>query len=156
MKDQQLTPHFKLSEFTRSSTASARGIDNSPTPEIIANLQYLCQEILEPLRVSFNTPITISSGYRSPTLNKVVGGVKNSNHLYGFAADIKLPTKITPCGTTVQDMDKGKSYLLFILDNCRFDELIWEHNSKGQYWIHVAIRRNGINRQRYVPSLLKK
>ena len=81
MKDIQLTPHFKLSEFTRSSTATARHIDNSPSEEIVKNLKFLCEHILEPLRQHFNTPIIIGSGYRCPKLNAAVGGVKTSNHL---------------------------------------------------------------------------
>ena len=78
MKDQLLTPHFKLSEFTKSSTATARKIDNTPSQEVISNLQALCQNVLEPLREYFNCPIIIDSGYRSPALNKAVGGVANS------------------------------------------------------------------------------
>ena len=57
MKDQQLTPHFKLSEFTKSSTASARKIDNTPSLDVISNLQQLCIHVLEPLREYFNCPI---------------------------------------------------------------------------------------------------
>lgn len=158
----QLTAHFSLEEFTYSSTALARGIDNTPSAEVIENLKYLCQEILEPLREHFNEPIIISSGYRSPALNKAVRGATNSNHLYGYAADIRLPTKHAPNGTLIQNLSRGREYLLYILDNHKFDELIWEHTSTGSaqvpdnYWIHVAIRRNGPNRQRYVPQLLKQ
>lgn len=165
----QLTKHFQLSEFITSATAKQQGIDNTPTIEVIENLQYLCQEILEPLREYFNEPIVISSGYRCPALNKAVRGSVNSNHLYGYAADIRLPTKLAPNPSLrepqgklgsgqvrIQDLARGREYLLYILDNHKFDELIWEHDKSGNYWLHVAIKRQGPNRQRYVPRLLKQ
>ena len=86
MTDIQLTPHFKLSEFTRSDTASKYGINNTLDPnnpvhaEIIANLKNLCEQVLEPLRQFFDVPIVIGSGYRCPALNKAVGGVAHSMH----------------------------------------------------------------------------
>lgn len=146
MNDIQLSPHFKLSEFVKSSTAKARGIDNTPSQSHISNIQYLCLHILEPLRMHFNTPIIISSGYRCPLLNHAVGGVNSSNHLTGCAADLRIPS-----------IDVGRQWFLWIMDNCKFDELIWEHstpNSKD-YWIHVAIRQNTNNRQRVVQNLSK-
>lgn len=164
--DLQLTKHFHLSEFTTSATAKQQGIDNTPSIEVIENLQHLCQEILEPLREYFNEPIVISSGYRCPALNKAVHGTTNSNHLYGYAADIRLPTKLAPnpSSGSIQDLERGREYLHYILNNLKFDELIWEHSSHQSsskqagsvqvpdyYWIHVAIRRNAPNRQRYVP-----
>lgn len=146
MNDIQLSPHFKLSEFTRSSTATARHIDNSPSEEIVKNLKFLCEHILEPLRQHFNTPIIIGSGYRCSKLNAAVGGVKTSNHQYGYAADLHLPSNAI-----------GREWFLWLMDNCQFDELIWEHSTptSKDYWIHVAIRRNGTNRQKVVQNLTK-
>ena len=146
MKDIQLTPHFKLSEFTKSSTATVRHIDNTPNEEQIANLRYLCEQILEPLRQHFNTPVLISSGYRCPELNKAVGGSKTSNHMFGYAADLHIP-----------DIATGREWFTWIKDNCQFDELIWEHSTptSNDYWIHVAIHRNGPNRQKVVHTLVK-
>lgn len=147
MQDIQLTKHFKLSEFTKSATATKYGIDNTPPLEVISNLQHLCQQVLEPLREWMNEPITISSGYRSPKVNSHpdVRGATNSKHLLGEAADIHLPS-----------IETGKRYLEFILYNCRFDHLIWEHDSHGNYWIHVSITQSGKKRQLYTPNLLKK
>lgn len=157
MKDIQLTPHFMLSEFTRSSTATARHIDNTPNEEHIANLRYLCEQILEPLRQHFNTPVLISSGYRCPELNKAVGGSKTSNHTYGYAADLQIPYRVVTDGSKVQDVETGKRWFTWIMDNCQFDELIWEHSTptSNDYWIHVAIRRNVSNRQKVVTNLVK-
>lgn len=145
MNDIQLTRHFMLSEFTKSDTASKLKIANVPDLDQVSNLQYLCREILEPLREWMNEPITISSGFRCPKLNKAVGGATNSQHLSGEAADIHLPS-----------IETGRKYLDFILDNCRFDVVIWEHDSTGHYWIHVSIKQDGKNRQKYIPNLLKQ
>lgn len=144
MKDIQLSPHFKLSEFVKSSTASARGIDNTPDEKQIANLKRLCQEVLEPLRQHFGVPITIGSGFRCPKLNAAVGGVKNSNHLTGCAADLHLPNN-----------EVGREWFRWLMDNTHFDELIWETSDRKRYWIHIALRPSG-NRQRVVSFLLKK
>ena len=146
MKDQLLTPHFKLSEFTKSSTATARKIDNTPSQEVISNLQALCQNVLEPLRVHFNCPIIIGSGYRSPALNKAVGGVANSQHMTGEAADIHIPDEAT-----------GKRWFVWLMDNVPFHQLIWEKStpSSTRHWIHVAFKRIGINKQQVIHNLIK-
>ena len=91
MEDQILTPHFRLSEFSRSATVDSLGIDNSVPKELIPSLKNLCEHVLEPLREHFGIPVVISSGYRCPALNRTVGGVSNSQHLKGEAADIILP-----------------------------------------------------------------
>lgn len=144
MTDIQLSPHVKLSEFTKSSTASARGIDNTPNAEQIANLKRLCQEVLEPLRQHFGVPIVIGSGYRCPKLNAAVGGVKNSNHQTGCAADLHLSNNET-----------GREWFRWLMDNTHFDELIGETSDRKRYWIHIPLRPSG-NRQRVVSFLLKK
>ena len=145
MKDQQLTPHFKLSEFVKSSTANARHIDNTPTEAIVANLKALCEEVLEPLRQWCGKPIIISSGYRSPALNKAVGGAKNSQHMTGEAVDIRLP-----------DAASCRKWFLWMMDNLQFDQLIMEKStfSSTRYWIHVSFSRNHC-RQQVIHFLLK-
>lgn len=84
----QLSPHFTLQELTRSATAERLGIPNAFTADVVDNLQRLCTEVLEPLRAHLGHPIHINSGYRCPALNKAVGGVQNSFHMKGRAADI--------------------------------------------------------------------
>ena len=84
----KLTEHFTLEEMVRSSAASMRGIVNTPGANEIANLRILCEKILEPARMKLGMPITVTSGYRSFRLNRVVGGAKGSLHLVGKAADI--------------------------------------------------------------------
>lgn len=142
----KLSPHFDLSEFERSATATLYGIDNHVPEALIPNLKHLCEEILEPLRAYAGQPIIIGSGYRCPALNshKEVRGSTNSNHLYGYAADIHLPDNAT-----------GRDWFRWIMDNCQFHELIWETADKNHFWIHVAVKPTG-NAQRVVSYLLKK
>lgn len=149
MKDIQLSPHFKLSEFTRSATASKYGIDNSLSEThpidaaIIDNLRKLCIHVLEPLRVAMGVPITIGSGYRSTVLNKLVGGVPHSMHLTGHAADIHIPGTAT-----------GRKCMEWIIVNCQFYKIIWETADKQHFWIHVSYLE-GENLNHVVSYLLK-
>ena len=87
----QLSEHFELAEFLVSETAARRGIANEPTPEINENLRRLCQLVLEPLRVKLARPVVITSGYRSPALNRAIGGSPTSHHMQGRAADLIVP-----------------------------------------------------------------
>jgi zinc D-Ala-D-Ala carboxypeptidase len=84
----KLSDHFNLEEMVFSSTAVRRGIENTPSAEIVTNLMIL-SEGLEKVRsqVLGNRPMHIDSGYRSPQLNEAVGGAQNSAHMTGFAAD---------------------------------------------------------------------
>lgn len=147
MHDIQLSPHFRLSEFLRSETAARRGIDNTPSLEAVSNLQQLCVNVLEPLRAYFNTPIAVSSGYRSPALNKAVGGSANSQHTTGKAADLRIPSEAV-----------GKEWFKWIMDNCPFHQLIWEKDSptSAHHWIHVSFRQDGGNKQQVIENLVKK
>lgn len=86
----KLTRNFSLEEFTRSDTANRLKIDNTPGEKEIKNLTYLCTHLLQPLRNIYKEPMSINSGYRCPDLNKSVGGVATSQHVYGQAADVRV------------------------------------------------------------------
>jgi len=87
-----LSEHFSLEELTASEVAARAGIDNTPSPEAMGNLLRLA-EGLELVRAALgNNPIHVTSGYRSPRLNQMVGGAKNSMHMQGLAADILCPS----------------------------------------------------------------
>jgi hypothetical protein len=138
--------HFTLEELCASDTAKEKGIINKPNTEQIINLVYLAANVLEPLRVAMGEPIKIGSGFRCPALNKAVGGVGNSQHLNGQAADLCIDG----------DIEKGKRWFNYIRLHLPFDQLIWEHNAKGSYWVHVSYRSDGKNRRNVIGNLLKK
>lgn len=116
---------FSLRELTKSSTASRYHIDNSPSEEIVRNLQYGVYMVLDPLRRLYGKPIIITSGYRCTELNKKVGGVKNSWHTQGNAADIHV--------SSLAEATKIFSYLQKIPS---VDTALFEHSTSGQ-WLHV-------------------
>ena len=143
-----ITMHFTIDELCASQTAKARGIKNKPgIPEII-NLVYLTAYVLQPLRDAMQEPIKIGSGYRCPQLNRAVGGVANSQHIKGQAADLCIDG----------DLKKGKRWFEWIRQHCQFDQLIWEHNAKGSYWVHVSYVHPpfGRNRRQVIDNLLKR
>lgn len=124
--------YFTLEELTASPTARRLGINNVPTSDIIAALQRLVTNILDPLREKWGAPIIVSSGYRCTKLNTIVGGAKSSQHIYGQAADIR----------TLSDRPADNRLLrdLLIRLNLPFDKLIDEY---GCDWLHVSHRAAG-------------
>jgi len=144
----KITMYFTLDELCASQTAKARGIQNKPGTAEIINLVYLAAYVLEPLREAMGESIKIGSGYRCPQLNRAVGGVANSQHLTGQAADLCIDG----------DLKKGKRWFEWIKTHLDFDQLIWEHNAKGTYWVHVSYVHPpfGRNRRQVIDNLLKK
>lgn len=130
--------HFTIDELCRSDTARSRGIDNTPTEEVKRNLTELVDNVLDPLREWYGKPIYVNSGYRCPALNKAVGGVANSQHLTGQAADID-----------VNDRAENRRLMKHIEDNLDFDQLIWEN---GGAWVHVSYRADGKNRRQVLRT----
>lgn len=130
----KLTDHFTLAELTFSQTAARENIENRPGPEQVENLRLLCEHILEPIRVDVGKPITVSSGFRSPRLNKAVGGAPTSQHLNGQAADI------VSFAVPVKSLFKR-----IIRMGLPYDQIIYEGTRKSA-WVHVsydAERRRG-------------
>ena len=131
-----LSPHFTLGELCKTKT----GIENVPNEAQVENLKRLCRW-LEQLRRRWNNlygegndPIVINSGFRSPEVNKAVGGVPTSNHLTGCAVDIRCI-----------GMEQALRYAAILLDisdlnHEDYDELLIERNRKGRYWVHFAVR----------------
>ncbi len=148
----RLSPHFTLGELCKTKT----GIENVPNEAQVENLKRLCQW-LEHLREKSSltpgpspkgegsrykeTPIIINSGYRSPAVNKAVGGAPNSNHLTGCAVDIHV--------SGMEQLIRYAAILLDISDERHedFDELLLERSPRGSYWLHFAVRPFG-NRRR--------
>lgn len=126
--------HFTLAELTHSNTAKAEGIPNNPGSAALAALQALCAGVLDPLREALGKPITINCAYRGPVLNKRVGGVPNSQHITGQAADMQSPQ------ASVLDLFK-----LTINLGLPYDQVIYEARSATSKWLHVS-HVNGTNR----------
>lgn len=127
----RLSPHFSLAEMIVSQTAARRGIDNTPGDAEIAALRSLCIEVLEPVRKHFDRPVIVSSGYRSPKLNRAIGGSSSSQHCKGEAADFTVP------GVSVLDLAQ------WMHRNLNYDQLIYEFGS----WVHVSYRAGRLRNQ---------
>lgn len=140
----KLTEHFTLEEMVYSDTAKRYGLDNTPSQEVIQRLRDLCTNVLEPLRIAIGKPIHVNSGYRSPAVNKKVGGAVNldgtpkSQHCFGFAVDITV-RGMTPkqiCDKIDELVKQGKIKA--------YDQLIEEFGATG--WCHVSYVNNKKNR----------
>jgi hypothetical protein len=145
----KLSEHFTLDEMILSQTAARKGIDNTPSAEIVANLKVMAAT-LEEIRALLGAPILISSGYRSPALNKAVGGSKKSAHMLGLAADFTAPG----FGTVLQVAKK------IAASDIAFDQVIYEFGS----WVHVGLRVEAPRREKlsiftgtgYLPGIVSK
>ena len=136
----KLSEHFTLGEMTKSS--SHPEVYNIPSHEAIANLTNLTKwlEVLRKRAASpapskgRGVPIIINSGYRSPQLNRKIGGAANSNHLTGCAVDIRT-----------SGMEQAICYAAILINYAKesqldFDELLIEKNRYGAIWLHFAVR----------------
>lgn len=128
---------FSLEEFTRSSTAQRLKIDNSPSDEVVRNIQYGVQMVLDPLRRIIRTPIIITSGFRCSTLNKAVGGVANSWHTKGNAADLRINNE-----------EEAKAIFQALKTLPSVDTILFEHSATS-IWMHVQWDMNRTPRHHY-------
>ena len=126
----RISKNFTLEELVRTNT----GLVNSPGRVELEALKQLTLNVLQPLREAFGESITINSGYRSPAVNKKIGGAKNSQHCNGEAADI-------------DSTDNAKLFKI-IKDSLPFDQLIWEAGDSIQPgWVHVSYKKSGNRKQ---------
>jgi hypothetical protein len=121
---------FQIQDLIKSNTASASRINNMPNQAAMQNLQYLLNNVINPISNNFPYPIRISSGYRSPQLNAAVRGAQNSQHMLGQAADI----------TTGNRQSNQQLFNWIINSGINFDQIIDE---KGYQWVHVSFNPNG-------------
>lgn len=130
-RSDRISSHFYMGEFIYSAVAVEAALDNTPPPEAQAAIRNLVEKLLEPLRRSFGAAIQISSGFRCSELNKLVGGVADSQHLTGEAVDIYT---------------FGSSRLLEVLESSRldFDQVIFY---RRRNFMHLSLKCKGTNRR---------
>jgi hypothetical protein len=130
----KLSANFSLAELTKTNV---RQFDNTPSMQVIDNLQVLVDNVLQPLRNKFG-PVTVTSGYRSPDVNKAIGGSATSDHCFGFAADFE-----------VAGVD-NKELARWVADNLKFKQLILEFYTKGvpdSGWVHVSYDKTNLTQK---------
>ena len=129
--------YFTIKELTNSSTAKKIGIDNTPTPEIRVKLNTLISA-LDKIREQYGKPITVTSGYRCPELNRAVGGAVNpdgtpkSQHCKGEAADLIGENKA-----------ETKKIFEIAKELGNYDQLLFETNKGGSVWVHISYKASG-------------
>lgn len=126
-----MTPNFTLEELTFSQTAKRMGIRNVPSQLALENLKETATR-LEEVRKLLNVPINISSGYRSPTLNRSIGGSATSHHTLGFAVDFTARR----FGSVSEIVEKIKN------SDIQYDQLIDEFSDNGGGWVHLSFHPN--------------
>ena len=124
----RLSPHFTLAQLTHSDIAAKHGINNQPSPDHLANLRRLAL-LLESIQTLLQHPITISSAYRNPEINRLVGGVPTSRHALGLAADLVCPGFGTP-------LDVARA---IAASGIGLDQVIHEYGR----WVHVGLAAEG-------------
>ena len=142
----QLSKNLSLAEMIISSEAKRKGIKNMPSESIVSNMKKLAINVFQPIREHFNSPIHISSGFRSIELNKSIGGSSSSQHCSGEAMDIDMD------GTTISNAKVFK----WIKDNLSFDQLIWEFGTDANPdWVHVSYESSGKQRKQILKAIKK-
>ena len=142
----QLSKHFELSEFTHSAIAREKNIDNTPSNNVVSNLENLCIHVLEPARKKIKTQIHITSGYRCVELNDAVGGERLSQHTIGEAADLRCYT------------DFYLNNLVSALKQTGYDQLIIEeikYKKTKMNWVHISYSSTRANRHEFIDMRKK-
>ena len=138
-----ISEHISYKEGVYSRTATRLDIDNEPNNEQMDNMCLLAQEVFEPLRMWVGGPIKINSFFRSPKLNKAIGGSTKSQHCHGQAIDID---------DTFGRATNAEMYD-FIKEHLDFDQMIWEFgNEDNPDWVHVSYVSEHKNRNRCLQA----
>ena len=138
-----ISKHISYKEGIHSITAIRKGIDNEPNEEQLANMKLVAEKVFEPLRVFINGPIKVNSFFRSPDLNKAIGGSTKSQHCKGQAIDID---------DTYGKATNAEMYW-WIKENLDFDQMIWEFgNNDNPDWVHVSYVSPDKNRNRCLKA----
>ena len=142
-----ISKHISYKEGVYSITATRLGIDNTPSDDQLHFMEIIAEEVFEPLRAWVGGPIKINSFYRSPELNKAIGGSATSQHCKGQAMDID---------DTLGKATNAEMYH-FIKDNLDFDQMIWEFgDDDNPNWVHISYVSPDKNRNRCLKAYKDK
>lgn len=142
-----MSKNFTLQEMVASDTARKKGIDNTPSFEVVSHLDELCNNLLQPLRDAWGSSIQVTSGYRCPKLNQVVGGSSTSAHLLGYASDLQIP-----------DMKKFDEFVQFVvswLKDKPFDQCLIEKSGKTR-WLHLGYKNAKGEQRKQIKDIIVK
>ena len=140
---ENISKHISYKEGIRSTTADRLGIGNEPGQVELVNMEVIAERIFEPLREWVGGPIRINSFYRSPKLNKAIGGSKRSQHIEGRAMDID----------DTYGHKTNAEMFNFIKQNLDFDQMIWEFGTDDNpNWVHVSYVSEDSNRNRCLKA----
>ena len=139
----KISKHVSYKEAVRSNTATRLGIKNEPTEEHLKNMKLLSEKVFEPIREEIGGPIKVNSFYRSPELNKAIGGSSKSQHCHGQAIDID---------DTFGHATNAEMYY-FVKEELDFDQMIWEFGTDGNPdWVHISYVSPEKNRNRCLKA----
>ena len=138
-----ISKHISYKEGVYSITAIRKGIDNEPNEKQLSNMKLVAEKIFEPVRTHFKVPIKVNSFFRSPDLNKAIGGSTKSQHCKGQAIDID----------DTYGKIKNSDMYWWIKDNLDFDQMIWEFgNNDNPDWVHISYVSPDKNRNRCLKA----
>lgn len=146
---EKLSKHVSYKEATRSMVAKRNGWKNDPSKEQLARIKTLCEKVFEPLREYVNKPIYIHSMFRSPEVNKAIGGATSSQHMANKGAAMDIDGQIFGGITNTEIGD-------YIRENLEFDQLIyegWDEDFNDYAWIHCSYNE-GANRNQVLVMYL--
>ena len=138
-----ISKHISYKEGVYSITATRLGINNTPNDDQLKNMELVAEEVFEPLRGYVDGPIKINSFFRSPSLNKAIGGSTKSQHCKGQAMDID---------DTYGKMKNSEMYY-WIKEHLDFDQMIWEFgDDDNPDWVHISYVSPEDNRNRCLKA----
>lgn len=141
--------YFTIEELIKSDTATRLNIDNTPSDEIIKNLETLIAELLDPFREAWGDALRVTSGYRCEKLNsKIAGASKTSAHLIGYAADL-VPT-ISSGKSTKELLKFAKEFLS--ISSLNWDQALLESNSNS-FWLHLGLYNQNLEQRKQIKIL---
>lgn len=144
----RISKHISYHEATFSATAKRLGIRNAPGHVQLENMRWTAKMVFEPIREHFGVPLRVNSFFRSPKLNKALGGSSSSDHMRGRAIDID-EYNFT--------MVSNREVFIWALENLNFHQLIGEFPKEGNpSWIHLSYRGEGYNKQQALVAHYRK